>query len=169
MVMFRAPAALHALKKKRNVRKFQREARAHGADVEHPDTLVEGALLFGHPDFPDEFFEVSSARPHAHAAARAVIRAPWVRTVFAAAASPSDAAPPQSMPRDPRGPGRGRASALTSIAAHAVWNHAPHPGSPFPALRSAVLSLSLPSATLSLATTASRLRQARETTRYVLG
>ena len=92
MVMFRAPAALHALKKKRKVRKFEREALAHGAHDEEPDTLVEGALLFGHPDFPDEFFEVSRARPPACAAAHAAMLSPWVRAVFGAAASPSDAA-----------------------------------------------------------------------------
>ncbi len=88
MVMFRVPAALHALKKKRNVRKFQREASAHSAHDEQPDTLIEGALLFGHPDFPDEFFEVSSARLHAHAVAHAAMHAPWAGTVFGASASP---------------------------------------------------------------------------------
>ena len=62
-------AAVHnALRKSQNVKRFQTEASSRSTTHENCQGGLEGAILFGHPDVPGEFFEVPNARSHAHAA-----------------------------------------------------------------------------------------------------
>ncbi len=62
-------AAVHnALRKSQNVKRFQKEASSRSTKQEEGEGGLEGAILFGHPDVPGAFFEVLSARSHAHAA-----------------------------------------------------------------------------------------------------
>ncbi len=61
-------AAVHnALRKSQNVKRFQKEASSRSTKQEEGEGGLEGAILFGHPDVPGAFFEVLSARSHAHA------------------------------------------------------------------------------------------------------
>jgi hypothetical protein len=73
MVVHAYIAAVHsAVRKSQNVKRFQKEASSRQLATKHEGEQgeggLEGAILFGHPDMPGEFFEVPNARSHAHAA-----------------------------------------------------------------------------------------------------
>ena len=59
MTIFRAPAAVHALLQKRKLAKLKQEAVARDFPEDAEDRIMEGALLYQDPLYPDELFQVS--------------------------------------------------------------------------------------------------------------